>query len=67
MLIMLSSTQIRFTAIPDSSDIVPVRNQIVDRFSKYYFNVTLILYQLVILIVSIGELATSSYTTTSGY
>jgi len=64
----VSSTQIRITAIPDSKDIVPVRNQIVE----IDFINTSVTGEVDT--VSVGDSAagttytpTSSYTTTSSY
>ena len=63
-----SSTEIRITAIPDSKDIVPVRNQIVE---IDFVNTTI---NGEVDTVSVGDSAagttytpTSSYTTTSSY
>jgi len=65
-----SSTQIRFTAIPDSSDIIPVRNQLLEiDLVNTAVNATIDTLSVGDPnSVSTGDLATSSYTTvTSGY
>ena len=64
----VSSTQIRITAVPDSKDIVPVRNQILE----IDFTNTSVIGEVDI--VAVGDAGagstytpTSSYTTTSSY
>jgi len=65
-----TSTEIRVTAIPDSSDIIPVRNQLLEiDLVNTVVNVTIDTLSVGDPnSVSTGDLATSSYTTTtSGY
>jgi len=65
-----TSTQVRLTAIPDSSDIIPVRNQLLEiDLVNTVVNATIDTLSVGDPnSVSTGDLATSSYTTvTSGY